>query len=149
MSEDNKTATFTPDRIEDDGLYYVKVAKLASGTVTTQTTKEFTYAPGRTKMVISGLNTVVGTIAPTFTLTHTDGAAKEVVMIVAAYKGGKLVKANVETESLTTEDKTGAVATVPTIVLADGDADTVKAFAWIGGTNVPICNAGVYTTINN
>lgn len=149
MSEENKTATFTPDRIEDDGLYYVKVAKLASGTVTTQTTKEFNYAPGRTKMVISGLNTVVGTIAPTFTLTHTDGAAKEVVMIVAAYKGGKLVKADVKTESLTTEDKTGAVATVPTIELADGEADTVKAFAWIGGTNVPICNAGVYTTINN
>lgn len=144
MSEDNKTATFTPDRIEDDGLYYVKVAKLASGTVTTQTTKEFTYAPGRTKMVISGLNTVVGAIAPTFTLTHTDGAAKEVVMIVAAYKGGKLVKANVETESLTTEDKTGAVATVPTIVLAEGEADTVKAFAWIGGTNVPIGDAAVY-----
>ena len=149
MSEDNKTATFTPDRIEDDGLYYVKAAKLASGTVTSQTTKEFTYAPGRTKMVISGLDTVVGTIAPTFTLTHTDGAAKEVVMIVAAYKGGKLVKADVKTESLTTEDKTGAVATVPTIELADGEADTVKAFAWIGGTNVPICNAGVYTTINN
>lgn len=149
MSEDNKTATFTPNRIEDDGLYYVKAAKLKSGTVTSQTTKEFTYAPGRTKMVISGLDTVVGTIAPTFTLTHTDGAAKEVVMIVAAYKDDMLVKADVKTQPLTTEDKTGAVETVPTIELADGEADTVKAFAWIGGTNVPIGNAAVYPTAGN
>lgn len=146
MTEDNKTATFTPNRIEDDGLYYVKVAKLASGTVTSQTTKEFTYAPGRTKMVISGLDKVVGSITPTFTLTHTDGTEVEILMIVAAYKDDMLVKADVKTKSLTTTDETGAVATVPTITLEDGEADTVKAFAWIDGTNVPIGDAAVYPT---
>ena len=144
MSDGNKTATFTPNRIEDDGLYYVKVAKLASGTVTTQTTKEFTYAPGRTKMVISGLDKVAGSITPTFTLTHTDGTEVKILMIVAAYKDDMLVKADVKTQQLTTTDET--VATVPTITLAEGEADTVKAFAWIDGTNVPIGDAAVYPT---
>lgn len=150
MSDGNKTATFTPNRIEDDGLYYVKVAKLASGTVTSQTTKEFTYKPGRTKMVISGLDKVAGSITPTFTLTHTDGTEVEIIMIVAAYKDDMLVKADVKTKSLTTTDETGVVEeNVPTITLAEGDADTVKAFAWIDGTNVPIGNAAVYSTKSN
>ena len=149
MSNDNKKATFTPDRIEEDGLYYVKLAKLASGTVTPQTTKEFDYAPGRTNMVISGLESVVGTIAPTFTLTHTDGVEKDVMMILAAYKDGKLVKADVKTQSLTTEDKNDVqIAKAPTFNLLEDEADTVKAFAWIGGTNVPICNAVLYPADN-
>mgnify|MGYP006954136121 CR=1 FL=1 len=151
MSTDKKTATFTPDRIEEDGLYYVKLAKLASGTVTPQTTKEFDYAPGRTEMVISGLNAVTGTIAPAFTLTHTDGVAKDVIMILAAYKDGKLVKADVKTKSLTTDDTKDVqidAADAPTFNLSEGEADTVKAFAWIGGTNVPICNAELYPNNN-
>lgn len=149
MSTDKKKATFIPDRIEEDGLYYVKLAKLASGTVTPQTTKEFDYAPGRTKMVISELDKVAGEIAPTFTLTHTDGVAKDVIMILAAYKDGKLVKADVKTQSLTTDDtKDVRIADAPTFNLSEGEADTVKAFAWIGGTNVPICNAVLYPADN-
>lgn len=150
-SNDNKKATFIPDRIEEEGLYYVKLAKLASGTVTPQTTKEFDYAPGRTEMVISGLNAVTGTIAPAFTLTHTDGVAKDVIMILAAYKDGKLVKADVKTKSLTTDDTKDVqidAADAPTFNLSEGEADTVKAFAWIGGTNVPICNAELYPNNN-
>lgn len=149
MSNDNKKATFTPDRIEEDGLYYVKLAKLASGTVTPQKTKEFDYAPGRTKMVISGLNAVTGSIAPAFTLTHTDGVGKEVIMILAAYKDGKLVKADVKTQNLTPEDKKDfQIENAPNFVLTDGEANLVKAFAWIGGTNVPICNAELYPNNN-
>lgn len=147
VAEDNKTATFVPARIEDDGLYYVQVAKLASGKVTPQTTKEFNYAPGRTKMVISDLNAVSGDVAPKFTLTHTDGEAKDVVMIVAAYKDGKMVKADVKTKPLTNEEINGVVESAPTLTLTDGEADTVKAFAWIGGTFVPIGQSAVYTTL--
>lgn len=149
MSTDNKKATFTPDRIEEDGLYYVKLAKLASGTVTPQTTKEFDYAPGRTNMVISGLDAVTGSIAPVFTLTHTDGVEKDVIMILAAYKDGKLVKADVKTQNLTTEDtKDVQIEDAPSLELANDEADLVKAFAWIGGTNAPICNAELYPNNN-
>lgn len=149
MSDDNKTATFTPVRSEADGLYYVQVAKLASGKVTPQTTKEFNYAPGRTTMVISDLNAVIGSVAPKFTLTHTDGEAKDVVMIVAAYKGGKMVKADVKTKTLTEAEINGVeVEGAPTLTLTDGEADTVKAFAWIGGTYVPIGQSAVYSAGN-
>lgn len=148
MSDDKKTATFTPARSEEDGLYYVQVAKLASGKVTPQTTKEFNYAPGRTKMVISDLTAVSGNVAPKFTLTHTDGEEKNVVMIVAAYKDGKMVKADVQTKTLTTAEIKGEeVQGAPTLTLTEGEADTVKAFAWIGNTYVPIGQSAVYTTL--